>query len=459
MIGQKCIATCLIRSWPISRDVSGYMKLCRDVFLLDCNIFLLDDRDWWLEFWHKWTTIVMDVPIGRHASIAACIAWPRFTSATIKAASLLMSSPMHQKWCHLCWCRPPGTSNGDSQLWIETGIGSILYHPNLQPVHRGQWNSFGGKLWLKLSMHYYLKTRACVDNPANHALHEFGQTTRHLHAPRPNRRGGMTRASAPAIGLKVEAAMASAEIKTKLVCPLGTPSFPPGTHDYDPMRHELIDGVSKCVISREEAQAKFNEYREAQGSHDEVYTDGSKMNESGSSSNHQPPFPGWWDNLPPTVQKTARQQHHLCCWVGNQLYFIKELYDKSILYLHVILDYDSKILNFVEFQKKYHSKISFLNYYSLIHAIPVKYKENLCEANYLNKTEHHLKLNRIMTCSKKVVKLIYDSFISSTDSFPDKTYQKWKTILRITIPQDNFLEYIAAMYSCTTATKLKRILV
>ena len=26
---------------------------------------------------------------------------------------------------------------------------------------------------LKLSIHYYLKTRACVDNPARHALHEF----------------------------------------------------------------------------------------------------------------------------------------------------------------------------------------------------------------------------------------------------------------------------------------------
>ena len=34
------------------------------------------------------------------------------------------------------------------------------------------------------------------------------------------------------------------------------------------------------MISREEAQAKFNEYHEAQGSHDEVYTDGSKMNKA-----------------------------------------------------------------------------------------------------------------------------------------------------------------------------------
>ena len=33
------------------------------------------------------------------------------------------------------------------------------------------------------------------------------------------------------------------------------------------------------MISRQEAQAQFNEYRKAQGSHDEVYTDGPKMDE------------------------------------------------------------------------------------------------------------------------------------------------------------------------------------
>ena len=103
----------------------------------------------------------------------------------------------------------------------------------------------------------------------------------------------MTRPPVPAIGLKVEAAMAYAEINAEFVCPLGTPSFPPGKHDYHPKRQHFIEGVSKRMISREEAQAKFNEYNEAQGSHDEVYTDGSKMNESGGSSGHQPPFPGW----------------------------------------------------------------------------------------------------------------------------------------------------------------------
>ena len=105
-------------------------------------------------------------------------------------------------------------------------------------------------------MHYYLKTHACVDNPAHHALHEFDQTTRFVCPPAKwERRHDPT--PTPAIGLK--AAMASAEINTELICPLGTPSFPPGMHDYYPKKHNPIKGVSKCMISRQEHQAMFNE--------------------------------------------------------------------------------------------------------------------------------------------------------------------------------------------------------
>ena len=72
---------------------------------------------------------------------------------------------------------------------------------------------------LKLSIHYYVKTRAWINNPAHHALHAFDRTTRDLYAPRPNGRGGMTRPPAPPIGLNVEEAMTSAEINGELVCP------------------------------------------------------------------------------------------------------------------------------------------------------------------------------------------------------------------------------------------------
>ena len=88
----------------------------------------------------------------------------------------------------------------------------------------------------------------------------------------------MTQPPTQLIGLKVEEALTSAEIDAEMVCPLKIPSFPPGTHEYDHKRHSLIEGVSKCMITREEARAKFNEYHKPLGQHDEVYTDGSKIN-------------------------------------------------------------------------------------------------------------------------------------------------------------------------------------
>ena len=97
---------------------------------------------------------------------------------------------------------------------------------------------------LKLSMNYYLKTCACTDNPVNHALHEFDPTTKDLYLSKPNGKGGMTQPPTIPIGLKVEEALTTAEIDAEMVCPLKIPSFPPGTHEYDPKRHSLIEGVN-----------------------------------------------------------------------------------------------------------------------------------------------------------------------------------------------------------------------
>ena len=78
---------------------------------------------------------------------------------------------------------------------------------------------------------------------------------------------------------KVEETMTSAGIDVEMVCPLRTPNIPPGTHGYNPKRHGLIEGLSKYMITREEAQVKLSGYHDAQGTCDEVYTDGSKINE------------------------------------------------------------------------------------------------------------------------------------------------------------------------------------
>ena len=153
---------------------------------------------------------------------------------------------------------------------------------------------------------------------------------------------------------------APAQSLAKLVCPLRIPSFPPETHNYNPKRHNPMEGVN--MISRPEAQAKFREYRETLGSLDEVFADGSKMNESGGSGSHQLPFPEWWDYLPPLDQKITRQQHHLCCWSyshhsGTELlptHGPSPLRCNSLLWLNVLLAGDWGWRHWEPFYLPYH---------------------------------------------------------------------------------------------------------
>ena len=94
--------------------------------------------------------------------------------------------------------------------------------------------------WLKISKHYYLKTRACIDNPAPKSLgiYIFTGEVGEEAWPDPWPHLLLWRQPWPLLRST----------------PLRTPSFPPGTHNYDPKRHDLIEGVSKCMISSHEAQ-------------------------------------------------------------------------------------------------------------------------------------------------------------------------------------------------------------
>ena len=57
----------------------------------------------------------------------------------------------------------------------------------------------------------------------------------------------MTQPQTHPVGLKLEAAMASTEINIDLVCPLRTPIFPPEIKDYDPKRHNRIQGAVAVI--------------------------------------------------------------------------------------------------------------------------------------------------------------------------------------------------------------------
>ena len=108
-----------------------------------------------------------------------------------------------------------------------------------------------GESWLKLSMRYYLKTRAGIDNPAHHALHEFifpQAKWERKDDPAPDPYRWSQGIGSHGFG-RDQFRIWSGSLRI--------PSFPPGTHNYNPKRHNLIEGVSSCMISRQEAQANL----------------------------------------------------------------------------------------------------------------------------------------------------------------------------------------------------------
>ena len=99
--------------------------------------------------------------------------------------------------------------------------------------------------------------------------------------------------------------------------------------------------------------------------------------------------------------------------VGNKLFLLKELYKKNIMSINDLLArQENRIATFTEFQGMHRAKIWFLNYYSLIHAIPNRYKENLTHTEISDEELLPTKLKKILKCPQKVVKCIYDTYIN-----------------------------------------------
>ena len=127
--------------------------------------------------------------------------------------------------------------------------------------------------------------------------------------------------------------------------------------------------------------------------------------------------------------------------VGNKFFLLKELCKKNMSINDLLTRQENIFATFTEFQAMHQARISFLNYYSLIHAISNRYKENL-----------PTKLKKIPKCPQKVVKCIYDTHINEMKKIPEKTYHKWKIKLNIDMSKNDFLNLFNTMYSCTKST-------
>ena len=85
-------------------------------------------------------------------------------------------------------------------------------------------------------------------------------------------------------------------------------------------------------------------------------------------------FKYWW-NYNYVKTENVQEPRKQMIWlnsnikVGNKLYLLKELYERNIFTLNdLLISQENRIASFTEVQRRYQTKISFLNYHSLVHA-------------------------------------------------------------------------------------------
>jgi hypothetical protein len=90
--------------------------------------------------------------------------------------------------------------------------------------------------------------------------------------------------------------------------------------------------------------------------------------------------------------------------------FHRLMYTSGIKYIKQLLDPNGNILQYQDFMTKYNIHIHFLNYYSIINAIPQQWKVKIatgdCTIEIMN-TNYKFSVEKILNTRNKLCKLVY----------------------------------------------------
>jgi hypothetical protein len=140
--------------------------------------------------------------------------------------------------------------------------------------------------------------------------------------------------------------------------------------------------------------------------------------------------------------------------VDNKTLFHRDWYNSGVETITDLLDGNGKFLPYVQFVNKYNLRINYLSYYSLISAIPVKWKQLLNSESMIENDESKQSRMQQLMKFKKVCREGYSIFLehfTGTD-LKLKGVMKWETELDCSLDIQSTFKNI---YSCTRATKLQ----
>ena len=135
--------------------------------------------------------------------------------------------------------------------------------------------------------------------------------------------------------------------------------------------------------------------------------------------------------------------------IDGTVVFIETLYKQGVLKVGHLKKEDDSLLSYEEFLVKFPgTRIHFLQYLSIINAMPINYKNQLLVAHPKKSAiEFYLKV-------KKVPKKFYNTSIDKPDFFPSRAFERHARQLP-NLEKDILKNSLEIMYTCTRSTKLR----
>ena len=143
--------------------------------------------------------------------------------------------------------------------------------------------------------------------------------------------------------------------------------------------------------------------------------------------------------------------------IGGKPTYNKTLYTAGIKYVHQILDDRGQILNYHNFNQKFNINVNFLNYFSIINAIPTTWK-NIIKMEYgnkLNAPDYNYTINKIINAKTKICKMVYKDMENQITQPPQKVFTKWEQYFEQNLTMADWLNSFQIINSCTNLIDLR----
>ena len=157
-------------------------------------------------------------------------------------------------------------------------------------------------------------------------------------------------------------------------------------------------------------------------------------------------------NTPETILEIQNQfiWHNSHIRIDGKPTYHKTMYKAGITLINHLLNQQGTFLTYQEFMQKYTIHVNFVNYLSIIDAIPVSWKKTLIEKKNDKKQDTFIyPIDKIKNTKSKICKKVYREMQQKNLQKPENVFNKWKNYFNSNLTMEDWLSSFELAFQCT----------